>query len=118
MRCLRRFVLATSVAWLAFGSRVKAADEIGWTVRVAGAPVLQRARTVYRLGARDAVFEGDTVRTDQRSLAELMLVKSTRINLGSNSEIRIDRFLADLGGQIILAVRWCSIDPRTCGRLT
>ncbi len=102
MRCTRRFVIATAVASLTFGSRVDAAGEIGRAVRIAGAPTLQRVQSLYRLRARDAVFEGDTVRTDERSLAELMLLEATQINLGPNSAIKIDRFLANLGGQISL----------------
>lgn len=102
MFCTRRFILAAGAASLAFSPPAQATDGIGWAVRTAGAPTLQRAETHYRLRPRDAVFEGDTVRTDRRSLAELMLVQSTQINLGPNSEITIDRFLADVGGQISL----------------
>ena len=75
-------------------TQVRAAGEIGHAVRTAGAPVLLRAR--------DAVFDGDTVRTDPRSLAELMLAQATRISLGPSSELKIDSFTANLGGQISL----------------
>lgn len=51
---------------------------------------------------RDAVFQGDLVRTDRRSLAELMLAKTTRINLGPNTEFEIDSFIASLGGEVSL----------------
>jgi ferric-dicitrate binding protein FerR (iron transport regulator) len=97
----RRLVLA-GAATVVCGMQAHAADQIGHAVRTAGAPSLQRARSLYPLRARDAVFEGDTVRTDTRSLAELMLAEATRINLGPNSELQIDSFTASLGGQVSL----------------
>ena len=83
-------------------TQVRAAGEIGHAIRTAGAPVLLRARKLSPLRARDAVFDGDTVRTDPRSLAELMLAQATRISLGPSSELKIDSFTANLGGQISL----------------
>ena len=83
-------------------TQVRAAGEIGHAVRTAGAPVLLRARRLSPLRARDAVFDGDTIRTDPRSLAELMLAQATRISLGPSSELKIDSFTANLGGQISL----------------
>ena len=76
-------------------TQVRAAGEIGHAVRTAGAPVLLRARRLSPLRARDAVFDGDTVRTDPRSLAELMLAQTTRISLGPSSELKIDSFTAN-----------------------
>ncbi len=102
MRYARRLVLAFGAATIMFGTRVRAADGIGHAVRTAGAPVLQRAESVLDLRPRDAVFEGDIVRTDGRSLAELMLAGATRINLGLNTEFEIDSFTADLGGEVSL----------------
>lgn len=102
MPCPRRLVLAAGAAAVVFGSQARAAGEIGHASRTAGAPSLQRARRLYPLRPRDAVFEGDTIRTDRQSLAELMLVPDTRINLGPDSEIQIDSFTAQLGGQISL----------------
>lgn len=87
---------------MVFGTKAQAAGEIGHAVRTAGAPILQRGRSLYQLRALDTVFEGDTIRTDGRSLAELMLAEATRINIGSNSEFVIDSFAASLGGQISL----------------
>lgn len=87
---------------MAFGRQARAAGRIGHAVRTAGAPSLQRAQSLYPLRARDEVFEGDTVRTDLRSLAELMLAEATRISLGPNSELVIDSFTANFGGQISL----------------
>lgn len=98
----RRLVLATGAAAAVFGTPARAAGEIGHAVRTFGAPTLQRARSLYQLRPRDAVFEGDTIRTDPRSLAELMLAEATVISLGPNSELEIDSFTAALGGRISL----------------
>lgn len=97
----RRLVLAFGAAMMA-GGQAHAEDRIGHAVRTAGAPTLKRMRSLYPLRARDPVFEGDTVSTDGRSLAELMLAEETRINLGPDSELQIDHFTANIGGQISL----------------
>lgn len=102
MPCPRRLVLAAVAAAMVFGAPAQAAGEIGHVVRTAGAPTLQRARRLSQLHARDAVFESDIIRTDRRSLAELLLAGSTRINLGPNSQVEIDSFTASLGGLISL----------------
>jgi ferric-dicitrate binding protein FerR (iron transport regulator) len=88
---------------MVFGRQARAAaGQIGYAVRTAGTPSLQRAQSLYPLHARDAIYEGDIVRTDRRSLAELMLAEMTRISLGANSELAIDSFTASLGGQVSL----------------
>ncbi len=102
MPCSRRSVLAVGAAAMVFGRQARAAGQIGHVVGTAGAPSLQRAQSLYPLRARDAVFDGDIIRTDQRSLAELMLAEMTRINLGPNSELAIDSFTASVGGQVSL----------------
>lgn len=101
MRFSRRVVLVGAAATV-LGTHALAAGGIGHAVRTSGMPTLQRAQSLYRLRPRDAVYEGDTIRTDPRSLAELMLGEGTRINLGPNSGLTIDRFTAGLGGQISL----------------
>jgi hypothetical protein len=65
-----------------------------------GHGTLERAGAVNPLEADLALFEGDLVRTGPEAFAELLLTTATRINLGPQSEIGIDRFVADLGGDI------------------
>jgi ferric-dicitrate binding protein FerR (iron transport regulator) len=102
MPCSRRLILAVGTAAIVLGRQARAAGQIGLAVHTAGEPSLQRAQSLYPLRARDAVFEGDIIRTNQRSLAELMLAELTRISLGPNSELAIDSFTAGLGGHVSL----------------
>jgi ferric-dicitrate binding protein FerR (iron transport regulator) len=102
MPCSRRLLLVAGASLALFGRQSHAQGGIGHVVRTAGAPNLQRARRLYPLHRDDAVFVGDTVRTDGRSLAELMLAEATVIDLGPNSALTIDSFTASLGGQISL----------------
>jgi ferric-dicitrate binding protein FerR (iron transport regulator) len=48
------------------------------------------------------VFVGDTVRTGPQSRATLKLGKRTNLKLGPDTNIHIDRYLADAGGDIDL----------------
>lgn len=77
-----------------------AAPSVGATVQVRGEAVLMRAQAAEMLKRDDPLFEGDLVRTGAAGFAELLLITQTRINLGPESEIGIDRFIAELGGEI------------------
>jgi hypothetical protein len=93
----RRLVLAgTSVSLLP--RRLRADTMVGVAVGVTGNGLLARAGGEAALQRDDALFEGDQIRTLSQSLAELLLFTQTRINLGPDSTITIDRFLADMGG--------------------
>jgi hypothetical protein len=85
-------LLQPSIGW--------AARAIGRSVKAKGDSTLQRANKATSLVPDADLFEGDLVRTGAKSFAELMLKTATQINLGPNSEIGIDRFVADLGGVI------------------
>jgi len=77
-----------------------AQSEIGWTVSAQGSAVLRRAEALLPLNPSDPLFERDLVQTGTQSFAELMLNEATQINLGPDSSIEIDSFVAAIGGQI------------------
>lgn len=87
--------LAMIVPWPALAS-----NAIGEALRVRGHADVMRRDEKQVLEAKAALFEGDLVRTGLESFAELLLINATQINLGPQSEVGIDRFIADLGGQI------------------
>lgn len=77
-----------------------AALAIGKSIKARGTATLLRAEAASRLSPGVDLFEGDMVRTGPRSFAELVLKTATQINLGPDSEIGIDRFVANMGGVI------------------
>jgi hypothetical protein len=87
--------LAMTLPWPAL-----AANAVGEALRVEGDAVLTRVKVAQALEAQAALFDGDHVRTGVESFAELLLASATRIHLGPQSEVGIDRFIADLGGEI------------------
>ena len=105
MPCLvRRQVLIGSAALGAtfVTGPALAAAEIGQVVATQGSAVLQRAATLLPLGPEDALYERDLVQTGVQSYAELLLNEATQINLGPETALEIDSFVAAIGGQITI----------------
>lgn len=101
----RRNLLITGVALGAFGLPhiVRAGSAaIGTTMAVRGQGQVTRANVVAALKPQDDLHEGDQIATGADSFAMLELFTQTRINLGPDSRFGIDRFVADLGGEITI----------------
>ena len=100
----RRSLLISGAALGAFGLPLvaRAAGPIGTTMAVQGQGQITRAKVVATLNPHDALMEGDQVATGPGSFALLELFTQTRINLGPDSRFGIDRFVADLGGEITI----------------
>lgn len=102
----RRFLTGATAALAAAGGGfgpagpAHAAGEIGVSVRAQGAGQLFRQGGLATLRAGYALFEADRIATGADGLAELRLNTDTTINLGPESEITIDRYLAEMGGVI------------------
>lgn len=95
----RRQVISTAMV-SAIPLPAFANTSVGETIHVQGEAMLMRAQAAEVLKTEAPLFEGDLVRTGAAGFAELLLNTQTRINLGPESEIGIDRFIADLGGEI------------------
>ena len=54
------------------------------------------------LGGGDSVYLDELVRTGASARLALRLGQSTRLSLGERTRIRIDRFLVDRGGAMVL----------------
>lgn len=105
MPCLvRRQVLIGSAALGAtfVAGPALAADEIGQVVATQGSAILQRAATLMPIGPDDALYERDLVQTGVQSYAELFLNEATQINLGPETALEIDSFVAAIGGQFTI----------------
>ena len=54
------------------------------------------------LGPHDIVLIDDMIRTEAKAQLDLLLGERTRLKLGEQTQIRIDRYLIDAGGEITL----------------
>jgi len=97
--------LGAGIGVMSFTPIAFAADAIGTAIRLRGQGVLTRSSTPRPLRENDPLNEGDTVATAAASFAELMLFTRTQINLGPDSSLAIDRFLAGQGGVIQIGGR-------------
>jgi hypothetical protein len=101
---LRRTVLGGIAAATALmASRTLAAgDVLGQVVSVEGSLVRDAAGTSQLLRDGDALAENDAVATKKDSFAKLKLGADTHIFLGPETQLWIDHYLADQGGELEL----------------
>jgi ferric-dicitrate binding protein FerR (iron transport regulator) len=83
-----RFLFAAMVALYAFAAPGRAADPIGKVVAVAGSPT----SSGRALSAGSAVYENDRLETG-RGNVQIVFVDDTKLVVGPNSTLVIDRFL-------------------------
>ncbi|MES2664636.1 MAG: FecR family protein [Pseudomonadota bacterium] len=97
----RRHILA-SLPLVLTAAPARAAEEIGVSVAARGGSLLEHGSQITPLRPGALLYERDVVRTADDGFAELLLNTATQINLGPQSHIEIDRFVADIGGLITL----------------
>lgn len=97
----RRVLLSIAVLPLVRGT-AHAAEEAGVVRQVVGAATAATGPAIRPLNASAAVFVEDLVKTGDNARLGLMLGERTTLNLGAKTEIRIDRYLKDAGGEINL----------------
>lgn len=79
-----------------------AASGIGTVVEINGPGQVGKPDQLAQMLAGMSLFDGDLAVTGPEGRAHLGLGRSTEIHLGPVSELRIDRFIADIGGAIYL----------------
>ena len=90
------FAFATGAARAASGSG------IGTVVAINGPGQVGQPDRLAQMLAGMPLFDGDLAVTGSEGRAHLGLGASTEIHLGPVSELRIDRFIAEIGGAIYL----------------
>ena len=90
-------VKAVALAAIAFAgsafSPCLAAEPSGEAVAVVQATAVEGASGSRPLKVKGAVFSGDVVKTDRRGQAQLLFRDDTKLVVGPNSELTIDRFV-------------------------
>lgn len=87
---------------LAFAFGAGAADRAGAVDSLFGLAQAEIAKTERKLAQGDSVFVGDTVMTAFQSRVSMQMGEATRIRLGENARLRIDRYLMGVGGTLTL----------------
>lgn len=98
----RAAALGLAAAWLS-GRTVAADAPAGAVEALRGAAFAQAGDRRRALAVAASVFVGDLVGTDAQSTLGLRLGAATRVRLGPEASLRIDRFLVDAGGLLELA---------------
>ncbi len=82
---------------------VNAAEEnIGSVQAIVGEAFSEANERRRKLTARAPVFLGDTLSTGTRSRLRALLARKTRLRLGAETRVTIDRFIANVGGDLDL----------------
>ena len=100
----RRTAVAAGTAALAMGVRhAAAASAAGQVESVTGdATAARSAASPRKLAPQEDVFVGDLITTQVQSTLDLLLGTATRIRLGPETQFRIDRFVVNAGGILVL----------------
>lgn len=81
---------------------LRAADRAGEVDSLFGAALASAARAERTLAKGDSVFVGDMVSTAMQSRLAMQVGSATRIKLGENARLKIDRYLLGVGGTLTL----------------
>ena len=74
----------------------------GQTEEIRGAAVARRAATERALTPPSEVFVGETLATAEQSRAQFKLGRDTSLRMGAQTRVRLDRFLIDKGGVVVV----------------
>ena len=80
----------------------QAAEHAGEVADIKGQAEATTGEQKRKLLRMTAIFVNDIVRTESQSALSLQLGKRTLVKLGAESQIRIDKYLPDAGGEIEL----------------
>jgi hypothetical protein len=99
----RAMMIAGAAVPLLWSGPSHAAASAGHVEAATGQCTATRSAAPAReLAPPDSVFVGDSVATQVQSTLDLLLGAATRIRLGPETEFRIDRFVVNAGGLLVL----------------
>jgi ferric-dicitrate binding protein FerR (iron transport regulator) len=111
----RRLLLQGIVAGTAFYAvrpAVSAATAVGTVSEIVGDVVAELGGQRRKLTRKSSIFLNDTLKTAARSRLRAMLARKTSLRLAAETSVRIDRFLVDSGGELVLDSGALLIDTR------
>jgi ferric-dicitrate binding protein FerR (iron transport regulator) len=102
---IRRFLLGSLVlvCWYCSQTVLMAAPSaIGVVAELRGQALAELNEKRRSLDFNSAVFLGDRLRTAEDSRLAVLLAKKTRLRLGANTTVTVDKFIAEAGGELSL----------------
>ena len=116
----RRETLITAVAisCAALQRSAWALDQIGMVTEIRGTASAEAGGSTRSLAEDGPVFLAELLRTGEESRLGLHLGLRTSVRLGARSKLRIDRYIADAGGEIIVDSGQLLFDGRARRGLT
>jgi ferric-dicitrate binding protein FerR (iron transport regulator) len=101
-----------SVAFCAARPAVAAETVVGSVSEVVGDVVAELNSQRRKLKRKSSILLGDTLRTAARARLRALLARKTSLWLGAETSVRIDRFIVDSGGELVLDSGALLIDTR------
>jgi hypothetical protein len=101
-RCGRRALIGGLTGTSLLGARVFAAEAAGQVETSRGDCYAQTSAARRTLAPEAAVFIGDAVGTGPQSALAMRLGTATQVKLGAEARLRIDRFVVNAGGVLVL----------------
>ena len=98
--------------------RAWAVDQIGKVTEIRGIASAEAAGGTRPLAADGPVFLAELLRTGDESRLGLHLGLRTSVRLGARSKLRVDRYIADAGGEIVVDSGQLLFDGRARRGLT
>lgn len=114
----RRLLLRSIMALAAFcvvRPALSAATVVGSVSEIVGDVSAELNDQRRKLTRRSSIFLNDTLSTAAASRLRALLARRTSLRLGAQTSVRIDRFIVDSGGELVLDSGALLIDTR--GRL-
>jgi ferric-dicitrate binding protein FerR (iron transport regulator) len=109
---------AVAISWAALQRRAWALDQIGKVVEIRGTASAETSGGTRPLAEDGPVFLAELLRTGDESRLGLHLGLRTSVRLGARSKLRVDRYIADAGGEIIVDSGQLLFDGRARRGLT
>ena len=114
----RRGILIGAATVCAFQRRAWARDQIGKVTEIRGTASAEGAGDTRTLAENGPIFLEELLRTGDESRLAMLLGVRTSVRLGAKSKIRVDRYIADAGGEIVVDSGQLLFDGRARKGLT
>ncbi|WP_119274547.1 FecR family protein [Taklimakanibacter deserti] len=85
---------------------------VGSVSEITGDAVAEIDDQRRKLKRKSSIFLGDTLRTAASSRLRALLARKTNLRLGAETSIRIDRFIVEQGGELVLDSGTLLLDTR------
>jgi ferric-dicitrate binding protein FerR (iron transport regulator) len=109
---------AVALCCAAVQRRAWALDQIGKVTEIRGTASAEAAAGMRPLAENGPIFLAELLRTGDESRLGLHLGQRTSVRLGARSKLRVDRYIADAGGEIVVDSGQLLFDGRARRGLT